>query len=379
MPERTYAEDLELLSNHTEIVELRDADSRLAVAPQWQGRAMTSTLAGEGAGSFGWLNEAFIASGGSDAAFNNYGGEDRFWLGPEGGQFGLWFDPGTPFDLEHWRTPAALNEQAFPVTSRDDRSVAMATQLSVRNYAGATFTIGVKRTIRMLDRPAAADALGEALPESLAMVAFESENILANDDAEAWLADDGLLSVWILGQFKPLPRGKVLVPIRPGSPADLGPPARTDYFGEIPDDRCRVTDRYIWLACDGRYRCKIGVSPRRSRALAASYDPDAPALTVVQFNQPVTAAELPYVNSLWQHREDPFAGDAINAYNDGPPSPGAEQLGPFYELETSSPAAVLQPGQSITHIHRTMHFSGDEAQLASLAEDVLGIDPGDLL
>ena len=40
--------------------------------------------------------------------FNNYGGEERFWLGPEGGQFSLWFAPGAKQDLDHWLTPPAL-------------------------------------------------------------------------------------------------------------------------------------------------------------------------------------------------------------------------------------------------------------------------------
>jgi hypothetical protein len=41
-------------------------------------------------------------------------------------------------------------------------------------------------------------------------------------------------------------------------------------------------------------------------------------------------------------------GDVINAYNDGPNDDGT-QLGRFLELETSSPAAALKSGNSITH------------------------------
>jgi len=62
----------------------------------------------------------------------------------------------------------------------------------------------------------------------------------------------------------------------------------------------------------------------------------------------------------------------VNAYNDGPPSPGAKPLGPFYELETSSPAAALAPGQGLTHTHRTFHFEGPEADLDALARQLLG-------
>lgn len=39
---------------------------------------------------------------------------------------------------------------------------------------------------------------------------------------------------------------------------------------------------------------------------------------------------------------------------------GLDPLGPFYELETSSPAAALNPGESLRHIQRTIHIKGPE-------------------
>jgi hypothetical protein len=75
---------------------------------------------------------------------------------------------------------------------------------------------------------------------------------------------------------------------------------------------------------------------------------------------------------MWEIQKEPFAGDVVNSYNDGPPAPGAKPLGPFYELETSSPAAALSPGDSLTHVHRTFHFQGGEAELDALARRLLG-------
>jgi hypothetical protein len=81
---------------------------------------------------------------------------------------------------------------------------------------------------------------------------------------------------------------------------------------------------------------------------------------------------------MWELQEEPFSGDAINAYNDGPPSPGKKPMGPFYELESSSPAASLQPGESLTHIHRTQHLIGPKEALEPLAVKYLSAKLDDI-
>jgi hypothetical protein len=130
-------------------------------------------------------------------------------------------------------------------------------------------------------------------------------------------------------------------------------------------------DGVLFFSGDGRYRSKIGLSPRRARPALGSFDAERSVLTIVAFDLPEGAAE--YVNSMWEIQKDPFAGDVVNSYNDGPPAPGAKPMGPFYELETSSPAAALAPGASLTHVHRTFHLEGETADLDAVARRVLGV------
>jgi len=83
-----------------------------------------------------------------------------------------------------------------------------------------------------------------------------------------------------------------------------------------------------------------------------------------------------YVNSLWEMQDDPYAGDVVNSYNDGPLDGGRQALGSFYELETSSPAAALAPGESIAHAHATLHVSGHAEVLDAIAQAALGVSLG---
>ena len=53
--------------------------------PAYQGRVMTSTAEGDGGMSFGWINNELIDSNREEEHFHAFGGEERFWLGPEGG------------------------------------------------------------------------------------------------------------------------------------------------------------------------------------------------------------------------------------------------------------------------------------------------------
>jgi len=97
MTERTYGQDVAFLNEHVETIELtNDEGARIVTVPQYQGRTMTSTAGGNDGTSFGWVNYDCIASKTQDPKINLYGGEDRFWISPEGGQFSVFFDPDVP-------------------------------------------------------------------------------------------------------------------------------------------------------------------------------------------------------------------------------------------------------------------------------------------
>jgi hypothetical protein len=370
---RGFEEDVAFLKRHVDVLLLEDARSgaRVAVVPAWQGRVMTSTTGAAGAPGFGWINEELVASRTLRPHINAFGGEDRLWLGPEGGQFSIFFRKGEAFDLEHWQTPPLIDTEPWAVVAKEAGHAAFRHRGRLVNYSGTALDVQIDRTVRLLDRETAAAALGVPLPETVRLVAFASENTLTNAGPAAWTKSSGLLSLWILGMFQPSPGTTIVVPCREGPEAELGLVVNDAYFGKVPADRLVAGPGMLFFSGDGRHRSKIGLSPRRARPVLGSYDAERSVLTIVTFDLPEGATD--YVNSMWEIQKDPFAGDVVNSYNDGPPAPGAKPMGPFYELETSSPAAALAPGASLTHVHRTFHFEGGAAELDALAKRLLGV------
>lgn len=369
----TFGDDAAFLKQHTPVIVLSDKQgkSKVALAPAWQGRVMTSTAGGDAGLSYGWINRELIASGKLQPHINVFGGEDRFWLGPEGGQFSIFFAKGAKFELADWFTPAPMDTDPYRVAKQSGSSATFVASFTLTNYTGTRFDVGVTRDVRLLAPAAAWSHLGVKQAADVEVVAYESANRISNTGKEPWRKESGLLSVWILGMYNPGPKTTIVVPIKPGPESELGVKVTSNYFGDVPPDRLVVKDDVIFFSADGQFRSKIGINPRRSKAVVGSYDAANKVLTVVQFTQPSGVTD--YVNSLWKIQDRPFGGDAANSYNDGPPSPGAKPLGPFYELESSSPAAALAPGKSLTHVHRTMHLSGPETSLDAVARATFGV------
>lgn len=368
----SFGYDLDFLKKyHPDLVLLSDEaqQAQLIVLPAYQGRAMTSTLEGDAGASFGWVNHELIASGSPAEHMHVFGGEDRFWMGPEGGQFSIFFKKGVPFDFEHWFVPKELDTEPFNLIGNTRTEARLEKTMRLENYSGTVFDLAVQRNIRLLDRTEIEVLPGFPLPENLKLVCFESENMLTNTGKKAWDKDSGLLSIWIASMLNASPGTTVAIPYRQGDEQALGKIVTDHYFGKIPPERLQVADGLLLFRADGQQRGKLGIAPSRAFPVAGAWDAENEVLTLAQFSLPAGATD--FVNALWEFQDEPFAGDVINSYNDGPNDTGT-QMGAFYELESSSPAAALQPGASIRHLHRTMHLKGSLAELDEVAQQVLG-------
>ncbi|MBL7829228.1 MAG: hypothetical protein JNJ57_21515 [Saprospiraceae bacterium] len=369
----TFGYDLDFLKkHHADLVLLSDetGQSQVVVLPAYQGRVMTSTANGLAGASFGWVNHELIASGKPAEHIHVFGGEERFWLGPEGGQYSIFFKKGVPFNFDNWFVPKELDTEPFKLVSSTKNEARFEQTIHLENYSGTVFDLSVQRNIRLLDQTALKNALGVEIPASVQSVGFESENILKNIGTAAWEKEKGLLSIWVLSMLNATPATTVAIPYRQGDETTLGKIVTDDYFGKVPSERLKAENGLILFNADGQKRSKIGISPARALPVAAAWDAQNGVLTIAQFSLPEGATD--YVNSLWEMQKNPFGGDAVNSYNDGPNDTG-KQLGAFYELESSSPAAALKPGESLTHMHRTIHLQGNAADLQAVAMKMLGV------
>jgi len=369
----SFKTDYDFLRKYTDIVLLEDKknNGKVAISPRLQGRVMTSTARGWSGKSYGWINKKHFISGDTLDHINIYGGEERLWFGPEGGQYSIFFKKGDAFTLDNWYTPKLIDLEPFDLVNQTASHVLFSKNASLTNYSGFTFNFNIERFIAILSKDEI-DTILEITPsDKISAVGYQTKNTLKNIGDKPWQKKNGLLSIWLLSMFNHTPTTTVVIPYKSGDESKLGPVVIDDYFGKVPSDRLKVNKNAIFFKADGQQRGKIGLSPKRSTNIIGSYDSKTGTLTILKFNKP--ANENDYVNSKWEIQKEPYKGDVINSYNDGPPEPGASPLGPFYELETSSAAAALGIGEKITHEQYTFHFEGEITELNAISIKILGV------
>jgi|688.fasta_scaffold229397_2 hypothetical protein len=369
----TFGYDLEFLKqHHPDMVLLKDLNgsAQLIVLPAYQGRVMTSTSDGEKGLSYGWINHDLIATGAFSEHFTALGGEERFWLGPEGGQFSLFFKKGSDFTFNNWYVPKAIDSEAFNLIFSTNTEAKFEKTMQIENYSGTRFDLKINRTISLLDQKTIGQLLGIELSSAIRSVGFQSENVLTNIGSKGWEKQSGLLSMWILSMLQSNDQTNVVMPYKKGDSLSLGKIVTDDYFGKLTSDRLKIGDGYLLFKADAKQRSKIGVSPKRALPIAGSYDAKNKVLTIAQFT--LSDGLTDYVNSAWKLQDNPFEGDAVNAYTDGPID--GKQMGKFYELESSSPALSLAPMKNAKHIHRTIHLSGSTVKLNEISKKLFGLE-----
>ena len=366
----SFGYDLQFLRQHDSVIVLKteDEQAQVIISPKYQAKVFTSTASGAKGESFGWIHyKAF--TGAPDPHMNAYGGENRFWLGPEGGPYSLYFAPGTPMTFDNWHTPAPIDTEAWTTMQQNKHSVLLQKEMRLTNYAGTTLSLRADRSITLLGKDTIAQLLGLIPDTSVRAVGYRTDNAITNTGQQAWNEKTGMPCIWMLDMFNPSEQTVILIPydstvVKPGDKI-----ANTGYFGEIDPARIKYHKGVVCFRADGKSRGKMGILPGKAKPLAGSYDAMKKILTITFFDLDRNGQ---YLNQEWKTDVLPFSGDAVNAYNDGPLADGS-QMGPFYEIESVSPAAFLQPGQQLNHQHTVLHFTGPEQYLDAIVKKLFGL------
>lgn len=368
----TYGYDLNFLKEKDKgLIVLKGSDEKaeVIVSPGYQAKVFTSTANGLEGTSLGFVNHDVLNSNVIDEHMNGYGGENRFWLGPEGGQYSIYFDPGKEQVFDNWHTPKAIDTEPWDVKEVSSTEVTLTKDMELLNYQGNLLRISAHRKIQLFTTGQVEQELNVRLPDGINVVAYSTDNKITNLNQFKWDEKTGTVCIWMLDMFNPSGSAVTVVPYNEGDEKELGVIATTGYFGEIPSDRIQYESGILYLKTDGQYRSKLGMSAKRTKAIAGNYDPLSKRLTIITFDADPPAI---YLNQEWNPEKNPLSGDALNAYNDGPLEDGSI-MGPFLELESCSPAAFLQPGESLSHKHNVFHFTGEETVLSAVCQELLGV------
>src|SRR4030042_365048 len=252
-----YGFNREFLKKYVNVIELKEGASAIALIPDWQGRVMTSTSSGDAGFSFGWINRDLIISRKIQPHINAFGGEERLWLGPEGGQFSLFFKKGSGFVYDDWQTPDYMDTKPFEAVTRTDSSVLFACNVETENYSGTRLQFRIERNVVILPVSETKKQTGIDV-KGVNSVVYRSDNTIINMGDNEWKKETGLISIWMLGMFNPSPAVVVVIPFNQGDEGIMGPPVNDNSFGNIPPDRLKVTANHIFFRADGKSRGKIG-------------------------------------------------------------------------------------------------------------------------
>ena len=354
-----------------------DSKKIVVVAPSLVGRVICTGSGGLHGTTDSYISEDQIAKGFTKslpgAKWASFGGEERVWLAPEGGEYALFFSKGKPQTQENYTVPESLNSTKFQVTeiSADGKSVTFTAGMSLVNFIGSRFDLEVSRTISLVEScPYVQEFKGK-----IDFVGFESHTYIKNIGKKPWTKKTGAMSIWTIGQFLAKDNSVVIMPYRCGSNEVLGAPVSTEYFRLLTLDG-NPTPRRFWtvennvvlLKASGVVQTKLELMAKRSLGRIAAIDLKGFVMNILDFD---FYPELEYVASYpLPYDGNPYVGGAASTFVLSKLHP----VSPSYELECCSPALFLQPGEKFGHVARTYRLRSDKNSLITICKRYFNAD-----
>ncbi len=352
--EYSYNSLLQTFKNKTEVIELtsNNGHSRLFISPFHQGKVIASSHNGVDGFYNGWVDVKALEES------TGFGGEERLWLGPLGGQFSFYFQQIEPINDDNWKVPKPIDAEPYDVIDTGNDFVKMHKSMQLTNFVGTSFNLKIERTIKLLQKDHIEQNLSITIDENMKFVAFQTKNRLTNHDTIPWKKETGLVGLWSAGMYQGTDDTVVIIPLtNQAKLEDI-----LQYMGNLDTSRLQLKENILLYKGDGKYRSKIGVPPHLSPEVYGCYSKSKNRLTIVQYKKELDTL---YSNSFVSIQDEPYKGEAIPIYNNG---------SDFFELESNAPLKELQPSETTSHWHRVYHFSSDETKLNEISKKLLGVE-----
>ena len=378
---------LEETGSEPVVLKGEDKKKTVVVTPKLVGRVMCMSFDSEDGQATGFVNEkqlrkgcstsGFAARSGPEDGWNDFGGAERIWFAPEGGEYGFFFDPGVEHNMYNYRMSYPLHAVPYKVVDQpsDEKSVTFSALIQLVNYRGSKISLEVTRKITVLESCPFAVGLGG----SLDVVGFRSQTWAKNVGLTALNKHTTPLSLWTAGIFNSGKQVIVLLPCRKGPVSELGEPVIKEYFryvSNLPmDDRTLashwwVSDGCVLIKANGKVQLKLEMQKRRSLGRLASIDLEDYTMTIVDFK---LYPELDYAASYFlPYDGDLLDGGAMSSFMNVGDRKSRETA--IYELEFCSPILELQRNETFCHVSDTYQLRGDKASMASICDRFFNVD-----
>jgi hypothetical protein len=322
----TFINDVTFLKRHTEVIVLessRIASGRAVACPELDGCIVTSTAAGAGGRSFGWINRPLVASG-HDGDGASHGGEDCLSVLLEGAE--------------------SLENAPFNVSLRSSERTILRKTLAVPHDAAPPVDVEIVRELRILEGDDPGKLLGVLPGEGVRWVGFQSRNTVRRTRLGEASEHPVRLRLEIVGRFLSTPSTRIALPRR-------GP----------------LGSGTVYLQAEGSRRQETGLPQRFTRGLAGAYDPRHGVLTIIQFS-------VHEDGDLSSQTVAPLADEAVTVLA---PARGASEVS-FFEIRTATPPLDLRPLRSVLHVRSTFHFQGSRGDLDKISRGALNVGLDDI-
>ena len=349
---------IKVMEKHTPVVILGDKQgTMLAITPEYGGKVIAMSVDGINGKNLIWPNPKI--------------GTEQFWSGEKldwnlGGAR-TWIAPEADFYLDkqqNWFVPDAMDPGNYQLEHQEDKLVVCSNEFKIKNIKDQDYHLKIVRTIELLDSPP--DFVNKDMP----YIGMRFTHELINLSDKTIGRDVEYIGLWSLIQLDTA--GTMIIPIKKDTAhnnitiRDYGP----TNFNTVPPERITISDDWISVKIDGKFRCKLGFAPWAARNDIAylSYQKNSHQ-GILYLKQFEVDPEGLYLDHPWEKSFD--YGDAIQMYNDD------GGLGGFCEIECHGPAKVLEPNEKLGHTVTFSVIIGDLERLKEIAGAELSVNMND--